>query len=91
MRLDIAKIDDRIRKLQELRRIACDPDIAGIISQCLTADETAAPLNFPETGSVMESPALPPESEAGAQGRSDDAEAVIQSVMAGGQWNRRAR
>jgi hypothetical protein len=91
MRLDIAKIDDRIRKLQELKRIVSDPDIAGIISQCLTADDAAAPLNFPETGPVMESAAAPPEREAGAQGRSDGAEALIQSVMAGGQWNRRAR
>ena len=28
MRLDLAKIDDRIKKLQEVRRIASDPEMA---------------------------------------------------------------
>ena len=90
MRLDIAKIDDRIRKLQELRRIASDPEIAGIISQCLTADDAPTPVDFSEPDPVVESRTLPPENEASEPGRSDDAETVIQSVLTGGPW-RRAR
>jgi len=91
MRLDITKIEDRIRKLQELRRIACDPEMANIFSQCLTTDDTATPVNSPEPDPVVESRTSPPEIEASEQGRSDEAEAVIQSVMTGGGWHRRAR
>jgi hypothetical protein len=48
MRLDIAKIDERIKRLQELRRLACDPEIASILLECLTGDES-------EVGSHLDS------------------------------------
>src|SRR5437762_2288393 len=41
MRLDLAKIDERIRRLQELRRIAGDPEMARILLDCLSTDEEA--------------------------------------------------
>ena len=45
MRFDVQKIDERIKKLQELRRIATDPEITGILSEFLSAgNETAQPV-----------------------------------------------
>jgi hypothetical protein len=41
MRLDLARIDDRIKRLQELRRIASDPEMARILLDCLSMDEEA--------------------------------------------------
>ena len=41
MRLDLAKIDERIKRLQELRRIASDPEMARILLDCLSMDEEA--------------------------------------------------
>jgi len=89
MRLDIAKIDDRIKKLQELKRIASDPDIADMISQCLTPDEV--PVSAPPAVPVVETPKTPAESENNTQGKPDEADAMIQSILSGGQWGRRAR
>ena len=40
MRLDVAKIDERIKKLQELRRIASEPDMANLLLECLTGDDS---------------------------------------------------
>lgn len=39
MHLDLAKIDERIKRLQELRRLASDPEMASILLECLTGDE----------------------------------------------------
>jgi len=38
MHLDLAKIDERIKRLQELRRLASDPEIATVLMECLTGD-----------------------------------------------------
>lgn len=38
MHLDIAKIDERIKRLQELRRIASDPEMASLLLECLSGD-----------------------------------------------------
>lgn len=43
MRLDVAKIDERIKKLQELRRVASDPEMASLLVECLTGDESEIP------------------------------------------------
>ena len=42
MHLDIAKIDERIKRLQELRRIASDPEMASLLLECLSGDESAS-------------------------------------------------
>ena len=39
MRLDLSKIDERIRKLQEIRRIASDPEAAFILLECITNED----------------------------------------------------
>lgn len=40
MHLDVAKIDERIKRLQELRRIASDPEMASLLLECLSGDES---------------------------------------------------
>ena len=40
MHLDIARIDERIKRLQELRRIASDPEMASLLLECLSGDES---------------------------------------------------
>lgn len=42
MRLDIKKIDDRIAKLQELRRIASDPELVSVLAEFVTSDDESA-------------------------------------------------
>jgi len=47
MRLDIKKIDGHIRKLQEIRQIASDPEMVKILMEFLAPDEdlyTSSPL-----------------------------------------------
>lgn len=39
MRLDLSKIDERIRRLQEIRRIASDPEAATILLECITSED----------------------------------------------------
>ena len=39
MRLDLRKIDERIKKLQEIRRIVSDPEAATILLECLTSED----------------------------------------------------
>lgn len=42
MKLNVQRIDERIARLQELRRIALDPDMAAMFSEFVTADDQAA-------------------------------------------------
>jgi len=39
MKFDIQKIDERIKKLQELRRLATDPEISNLLSEFVTVGE----------------------------------------------------
>ena len=39
MRIDVQKIDERIKKLQELRRIATDPELSTMLSEFVSAGE----------------------------------------------------
>ena len=46
MRFDIQKLDERIKKLQEIRRLATDPEMATILLEFLSPEngrEYAAP------------------------------------------------
>ncbi len=40
MRIDLQKLDERIYKLQEIRRIAADPELAAILLEFMTTAET---------------------------------------------------
>ncbi|HWB97202.1 MAG TPA: hypothetical protein VG672_10880 [Bryobacteraceae bacterium] len=42
MALDLKKIDDRIRQLQEIRRIASNPELAKLLSEFTVPDEGIA-------------------------------------------------
>jgi hypothetical protein len=39
MTLNVQKIDQRIKKLQELRRLATDPEIAALLLELITPEE----------------------------------------------------
>ena len=40
MRLDLTKIDERISKLQEIKRIASDPELIRMLLEFVALDET---------------------------------------------------
>ena len=42
MRLDTIKIDERIKKLQEIQRIAADPEMLRILFEFIDTDEESA-------------------------------------------------
>jgi hypothetical protein len=39
MRLDLQKIDERIKKLQEIRKLASDPEAVTILLECITSED----------------------------------------------------
>jgi hypothetical protein len=39
MQLNVKQIDERIRKLQEIRRIAADPEMVAMLFEFMAADE----------------------------------------------------
>jgi hypothetical protein len=40
MKIDIQKLDDRIKKLQEIRRIAADSELVTLLLEFMTNEET---------------------------------------------------
>jgi hypothetical protein len=45
MRFDLQKIDERIKKLQEIRRLATDPEAASLLLEFMSpADELSEPV-----------------------------------------------
>jgi hypothetical protein len=42
MRIDIRKLDERIKKLQEIRRIAADPELTMILVEFMDTDDTVS-------------------------------------------------
>jgi len=85
MKIDVQKIDERIKKLQELRRLATDPEISSILSEFITVgDEFPQPAIPTNVGPPIDMPSP----EAANQLVNE----VVQSVDApsnGGLWNRR--
>lgn len=85
MKIDVQKIDERIKKLQELRRLATDPEISNILSEFITVgDELPQPALPTNVGPPIELPT--PETA------SQLVNEVVQSVETpsnGGLWNRR--
>jgi hypothetical protein len=50
MRIDLQKLDERIKKLQEIRRIATDPELATILLEFMSPEDTAAePVSIPKS------------------------------------------
>jgi hypothetical protein len=46
MRFDLQKIDERIKKLQEIRRLAVDPEAASLLLEFMsTAEERSVPTS----------------------------------------------
>jgi hypothetical protein len=43
MKLDLQKLDERIRKLQELRRLLADPETTAVLQELLSEDEPSSP------------------------------------------------
>jgi hypothetical protein len=43
MQIDIQRLDERIRKLQEVRRIAADPEFATILLDIVDTEEAVGP------------------------------------------------
>ena len=58
MQLNLKKIDERISKLQEIRRIAADPELVDMLFEFMATDERAqvAPLRteIPDNGHTRE-------------------------------------
>jgi hypothetical protein len=42
MQIDIQRLDERIRNLQEIRRIAADPEFATILSDFVNTEEVVS-------------------------------------------------
>jgi hypothetical protein len=88
MRLDISKIDDRIERLQEIRRIAADPELASVLLEFIVTDETEAPTHAAEP--------IKPVAEAGGYTRpptndaGDSVEELVREIAGGSAlWNKR--
>lgn len=84
MRLDIQKLDERIKKLQEIRRIAADPELATILLEFMSTEETVA------------EPVLVPKLDDTSTPRVDNTHDVVKDVVNGtspevrdGLWSRR--
>jgi hypothetical protein len=86
MRLDITKIDDRIKKLQELKRLLSDTEITNILFECLTTNESenAKPMPMPPP-----IPRVVPESPDFAANLPDGVESVMNEVLEGARWNKK--
>jgi hypothetical protein len=45
MKVDIAKLDEKIRKLQHLRELAADPELASLLADFVTPNGNGVPKN----------------------------------------------
>lgn len=53
MRIDIHKLNERIKKLQEIRRIAADPELATILLEFMSTREAVAePVLVPKLDDI---------------------------------------
>ena len=67
MRLDTSKIDERIKKLQEIQRIAADPEMLRILFEFIDVAEESASHRPAAVEDEIKRDLTPPESdEAGA-------------------------
>jgi hypothetical protein len=91
MKFDVQKIDERIKKLQELRRLATDPEISSLLSEFVTVGEESSlpsepPIPMPANVGPIEMP--------GPEATNDLIKEVVNGGDApsnGGLWSRRRR
>ena len=90
MKFDVQKIDERIKKLQELRRLATDPEIASLLSEFVTVGEERSlpfepPMPMPANAEPIEMP--------GPEATNDLIKEVVSgggdAPSNGGLWSRR--
>jgi hypothetical protein len=77
MPLDVSKIDERIKKLQELRRMALDPEMTTLLSEFLVAGDTIG--HGISAGSKSSSAAESPLPEP----NSDEVSEIVKGVLDG--------
>jgi len=58
MQLNVRKIDERIQKLQEIRRIAADPELVAMLLEFIGSDDERA-----ESAPVKAQAAAPPKAD----------------------------
>ena len=55
MKIDIQRLDERIKKLQEIRRIAADPELVSILLDFVSTDARgAAPVVTPKVDNIFD-------------------------------------
>jgi hypothetical protein len=67
MKLDVQRLDERIKKLQEIRRIAADPEMLSILLEFILPDNEHAPMPQPAGNT--------------AQTQHDDVEGLIEDEL----------
>jgi len=67
MQVNLKKIDERIQKLQEIKRIAADPELMAMLFEFIATEDERT-----------EHPAAPAKAEAAAAGNPDESELVKQ-------------
>jgi hypothetical protein len=70
MQLNIKKLDERIQKLQEIKRIAADPELVAMLLEFIASDDEHT------------EPAKPAKVHAGVSTHHDDME-IVNQVMKG--------
>lgn len=79
MQLNLRRIDERIQKLQEIRRIATDPELVAMLFEFMAAgDERTEPIPEPARVTV---PASKPDAMVAAG--PDDAADIVNQVVNG--------
>jgi hypothetical protein len=84
MRLDITKIDDRIRKLQDLKRLLSDSEMTSVLLECVVSNEQESHRSAPPPpiARAAEAPDF-------TSNVPDGVESVLNEVMEGTRWNKR--
>ena len=77
MRLDVSKIDERITKLQELRRIATDAEMAQLLSEFLLNENGAQSAPNGIAPKAMSASAAPADVRLNGDGVSDLVSGVL--------------
>jgi hypothetical protein len=90
MRLDIAKIDERIKKLQEIRRIASDREMMSILLECLTTDEAEITSRLVEPQKdLAEIDEFHQPTASANDPIKDEAEELLKGIATGMSWRQR--
>jgi hypothetical protein len=76
MKLDLQKIDDRIRRLQELRRIAADPEMSAMLAEFVAESGSAEALRAMPERAPAPPAAMPSVEVVGTAKTGEEAEAA---------------